>query len=247
MIDIYIYENDTALLSLFSQAIENFILIDELDMNLRLATNHPSDILDKASSSKNTCLFFLNIDLNIDMNGLILAQTIRKLQPLCFIVFITSHSEKIFMTFQYKIEALDFIIKDTYDKMRSKIHECLLDVVDKYAAANSYLLKTFVIPLDQRRIIINYNDILFFKTSKYFHKIILYAKTRTIEFPAQLKEVELQLEEPFFRCHRSYLINTTQISEVDFQTGMITMTDGQLCPISSRLKNVLKKKLEKSK
>ena len=33
MIDIYIYENDTALLSLFSQAIENFILIDELDID----------------------------------------------------------------------------------------------------------------------------------------------------------------------------------------------------------------------
>lgn len=86
-----------------------------------------------------------------------------------------------------------------------------------------------------------------FKTSKDFHKIILYARNRTIEFPAQLKEVELQLEEPFFRCHRSYLINTTQISEVDFQTGMITMADGQVCPISMRMKKILKKKLERGK
>lgn len=247
MIDIYIGEDDAVQLSLFSKYIEDFILIDELDMNLTLATDNPHDILDKASSSENNGLFFFNIDLNADMNGLILAQEIRKLQPYCFIVFITNHSEKIFMTFQYKIEALDFIVQDTYDKMKSKIHECLLHVANNYTLTNSSLLKVFVVPLKQRMLCVDYKDIFFFKISDNIHKVTMYAQKYTIEFSAQLKDVELRLKEPFFRCHRSYIINTTQISEVDFQTGMITMTNGQVCPISMRMKKILKKKLERGK
>ena len=46
------------------------------------------------------------------MNGVALAQRIRQIQPCCFIVFITSHSEMSLRTFQYKAEALDFIVKD---------------------------------------------------------------------------------------------------------------------------------------
>ncbi|MFR6242645.1 MAG: hypothetical protein ACLUJ1_14485 [Mediterraneibacter faecis] len=66
------------------------------------------------------------------MTGLILAQELRKIQPRCFIIFITSHSEMSILTFQYKVEALDFIIKDSSENIRKRIHECLMDINKKF-------------------------------------------------------------------------------------------------------------------
>lgn len=49
------------------------------------------------------------------MNGFELAQEIRKFDPRGFIIFITTHAELSYMTFTYKVEALDYIIKDDID------------------------------------------------------------------------------------------------------------------------------------
>ena len=122
MIDVYICEDDIKQLDTIKKYVQNTIIIEELDMNITLATNDPHTVLEKLQNAQNPGLFFLDIELRSDMDGLFLAQKIRKHDPRCFIIFITSHSEMSFMTFQYKVEALDFIIKDTPELINSKIH-----------------------------------------------------------------------------------------------------------------------------
>ena len=112
MIDIFICEDNTKQLNLFQTYISNFILMEGFDMRIVQATADPHQLLKEILTIENTGLFFLDIDLQSDMNGLALAQRIRQIQPRCFIVFITSHSEMSLRTFQYKAEALDFIVKD---------------------------------------------------------------------------------------------------------------------------------------
>ena len=46
----------------------------------------------KVKASQGTVIYFLDIDLNSDMNGMKLAQQIRLFAPRGFIVFITAHS-----------------------------------------------------------------------------------------------------------------------------------------------------------
>ena len=79
------------------------------------------------------------------MTGLILAQELRKIQPRCFIIFITSHSEMSILTFQYKVEALDFIIKDSSENIRKRIHECLMDINKKILTVNKNNKKVFLL------------------------------------------------------------------------------------------------------
>ncbi|MFR6242644.1 MAG: LytTR family DNA-binding domain-containing protein [Mediterraneibacter faecis] len=55
-----------------------------------------------------------------------------------------------------------------------------------------------------------------FETSENNHKIILHAKKRVVEFTGHLKSVEVQLDYRFYRCHRSYIVNTDNIKEVNF-------------------------------
>lgn len=244
MIDIYICEDNQKQLNLFKKYIENSIMIECLDMRIVLATSDPHDILREILTAGNTGLFFLDIDLKSDVNGLTLAQRIRQMQPRCFIIFITSHSEMSFLTFQYKVEALDFIIKDTSEHIKTKIHECLLDVDRKYTSLNNSINRTFIINQNDKRIVIDYNDIIFFETSNNIHKIILHANKRVIEFTGQLKDIEKQLDYRFYRCHRSYIINKDNISEVNLNNLIVHMNNGESCPVSVRLKKGLKKLIQ---
>ena len=173
----------------------NTILIEQLDMQLACASTTSGKILEQAKKSENTGVFFLDICLQSEMTGLILAQELRKIQPRCFIIFITSHSEMSILTFQYKVEALDFIIKDSSENIRKRIHECLMDI----------------------------------------------NKKRVVEFTGHLKSVEVQLDYRFYRCHRSYIVNTDNIKEVNFQKLTSYMENGEICPISVRAKTSLKK------
>lgn len=244
MIDIFICEDNKKQLNLFQKYISDFILIEGFDMQIVQATADPHVILKESQTAENTGLFFLDIDLKSDMNGLALAQRIRQIQPRCFIVFITSHSEMSFLTFQYKAEALDFIVKDSTEHIKVKIHECLLDVNSKYTSLNNSITHTFTINQNDKRIVIDYNDILFFETSSNIHKIILHAQKRVIEFTGQLKDIEQQLDYRFYRCHTSYIINKDNISDVDFKALQVHMNNGENCPISVRKKKGLKKLLQ---
>lgn len=241
MIDIFICEDNKKQLDLFTTYISNLILIEGFDMKIVQATSDPHQLLKEILTAENTGLFFLDIDLRSDMNGLTLAQRIRQIQPRCFIVFITSHSEMSFLTFQYKAEALDFIVKDSAEHIKSKIHECLLDVNSKYTSSNNNVTRTFTINQNDKRIVIDYNDIIFFETSNNIHKIILHARKRVIEFTGQLKDIEQQLDYRFYRCHTSYIINKDNITDIDFKELLVHMNNGETCPISVRKKKGLKK------
>lgn len=241
MIDIFICEDNKKQLDLFTTYISNLILIEGFDMKIVQATSDPHQLLKEILTAENTGLFFLDIDLRSDMNGLTLAQRIRQIQPRCFIVFITSHSEMSFLTFQYKAEALDFIVKDSAEHIKSKIHECLLDVNSKYTSSNNNVTRTFTINQNDKRIVIDYNDIIFFETSNNIHKIILHARKRVIEFTGQLKDIEQQLDYRFYRCHTSYIINKDNITDIDFKGLLVHMNNGETCPVSVRKKKGLKK------
>ena len=241
MIDIFICEDNKNHLTILQKYITNFILMEGLDMQIVLSTSDPHMILKELLTSKNTGLFFLDIDLKSNMNGLALAQRIRQIQPRCFIVFITSHSEMSFLTFQYKVEALDFIIKDTTEHIKTKIRECLLDVNNKYTSLNNNITRTFTIAQNDKRIAIEYNDIVFFQTSSNIHKVILHAQKRIIEFTGHLKDIEQQLDNRFYRYHTSYIINKDNIVDVDFKELIVHMNNGEICPVSVRKKKGLKK------
>ncbi len=244
MLDVYVCEDNLKQLELITDLIKKSILIEELDMQIALSTRDPHEVLKALDTAEHTGLFFLDIDLKSDMDGLTLAQRIRTIQPRCFIVFITSHSEMIFLTFQYKVEALDCIIKDTPEKMQPKIHDCLLNATEKHLAQNGPARKNFIIHYGERCMTVSYDDIYFFETSNQIHKIILHGKNKVLEFHGQLKDIEPDLDYRFYRCHRSYIVNTNMIDHVDFTEMVIYFKNGESCPIAVRMKRGLKKILK---
>jgi two-component system response regulator AgrA len=209
--------------------------MEELDMELVLDAKDPYVLLEKVKTNQDTGIYFLDIDLNSNMNGMKLAQQIRLFDPRGFIIFITAHSELSFMTFQYRVEAMDFVLKDNPAEMKVKIGECLLNAMERYTLQTNKIHKVYTIQAGGRKFSIDYDDIFFFETSSNIHKVILHAKDRQIEFCSTMKELTSTLDGNFVRCHRSFLVNKNNIKEVDEKNRIIYFANGETCLTSTRM------------
>ena len=235
MLNIFVCEDNAAQRRTIVQIIQNTMLIEELDMRLVLDTGDPYALLNKVKTSQNTGIYFLDIDLNSSINGMKLAQQIRLFDPRGFIIFITAHSELSYMTFQYRVEAMDFVLKDNPAEVKVKIRECLLHAMERYTLQTNKTHKVYTAQIGGRKISVDYDDIFFFETSSNIHKVILHAKDRQIEFSGTIKELASILNENFVRCHRSFLVNRNKIKEVDAKHRIIYFTNEETCLMSTRM------------
>ena len=81
MLNIFVCEDHSAQRQMIVQTIQNAVLIEELDMQLVLDTGDPYVLQEKLKTSQNTGIYFLDIDLGSNINGMKLAQQIRLFAP----------------------------------------------------------------------------------------------------------------------------------------------------------------------
>lgn len=240
MLKVFICEDNKEQRERFSKIVQDIILIENYDIELGLVTSDPNELINYIDNNDLSGLYFLDIDLKSEINGIELATKIRKYDPRGFIVFITTHAEMSYLTFMYKVEAMDYIIKDNYNNIRERIQQCIADAHTKYSAKSNELQKIFTIKSDDKIVNIEYRKILFFETSPTIHKVIVHAVDRQIEFYAKMKEIEGKLDDRFYRCHKSFIVNKDNIKEIDVNNRCIYMTNGEQCLISIRLMKGLK-------
>ena len=240
MLKLYICEDIEVQRNRMQQVIENMILMEELDMEFGCVSEDPHRILDTVKETGEVGIYFLDIALGADMTGLTLAQEIRKYDPRGFIIFVTTHSEMSYMTFIYKLEALDFILKDAPEELGKRVCDCILKANQRFASVNNKVHVKFSVKVNEKVFTVDYDDILFFETSPNVHKIILHCKNRQMEFLGKIKEIEKEVDGRFYRCHRSFLVNKDNIREIDFQNRVIYMVNGDECLLSSRMMKGLK-------
>jgi two-component system response regulator AgrA len=244
MIDIYICEDIQKQRELLSNYVENIITFEEYDMELKLSTDNTELLLQVVRESENIGLYFLDIDLGNGKDGLELAKEIREYDSRGFIVFVTSHSEMAKLTFQYKLEALDFIVKDDPRDVQHRIGECMEKAIHRSGHISRGEGKTVSILRGGQKIILKQDDILFIETSVNEHKLLVHTSKKTMEFSGNIKDMERELGDDFFRCHRSYLVNRKWVKELDYGKRIIYLKNGFECPISARMLSQVKRKLK---
>lgn len=235
MLNIYLCEDNEVQRNLMKDFIEKIILMEDYDLSFACATDNPHDILHMVKKQPQVGLYFLDIDLNCDMNGLVLAQEIRKYDPRGFIVFVTTHSEMSYMTFSYKVEAMDFILKDNPKELQNRIRQCISNAYTRYSSNDNPHNRNFTVQAMDKEFCIPYDDIIYFETSQTPHKLILHGVHTLIEFQEKLKNIEPTLDSRFARCHRSYLVNKNHIKEINLKERTITMSNGDVCFASAKL------------
>ncbi len=241
MLPIYVCDDDPKILKAFEQQITNHLLINEYDLKVRMSTTKPEDLL--AAVKKDSCrgIYFLDVNLGQEeMDGFQLGMELRKLDARGFIVYTTAYENFAFKTFQYHIEALDYIVKNTVENTSAHLRRCLDTIVNRLSIeATEQEKEIFTIKLIDTIKYIDISDIYYFETSAGTHRITLYTKEEKIEFLGSLQEIEKNLGTGFLRSHRSYLVNTAKISKLDTKKNQISLHNGHTCLLSRAMRKRL--------
>ncbi|HGD2891674.1 TPA: response regulator transcription factor [Streptococcus agalactiae] len=176
-------------------------------------------------------LFFLDIEIkNDEQMGLEVAKQIRQVDPYAQIVFVTTHSELMPLTFRYQVSALDYIDKGlSQEEFSQRIEEVLLyvdGICNKPLVENSFYFKS-----RYSQVQLPFNDLLYIETSSRSHRVVLYTEKDRMEFTATLGDI-LKQEPRLFQCHRSFLVSPLNIFKVDRIDRLVYFQNGTTCLVS---------------
>lgn len=169
----------------------------------------------------------MDIDLGTHLDGIDIAQQIRRDNEFAQIVFITSHQELAIKTLQRQISPLNYIVKDSQTE-KNQIQKVL----------NSCHQQTFIDRLPNQRhlsflmgsrsIRVDISTIYFIETSPTPHKLILYGENIMYEFYGKMDELTKEYHE-LLRVHKSFLINPQHIKSIDYKSRTITFPEEYSC------------------
>lgn len=233
MLKVFICEDDNNQREIFNTYVSNYLMIMNYDATLFLSTENPLDILKIDKKDIIDGLFFIDVDLNSELTGIELALEIKNISPNARIVFITSHAELSYLTFIYKVEAMDYIIKTGALDIKKRMYECIDISLQRLKKNSTNSDNKILIYSDERTISLNVEDVLFFETTDIPHKLRVYCLNRIVEFYDNIKNCE-SMSPYFLRCHKSYVVNLINISEINKPNRMSILKNGQECPISVR-------------
>lgn len=176
--------------------------------------------LTKWSSDNTYDLLFLDIQMR-HMNGMELAESIRRLDPNMEIVFVTGLKDFVFRG--YEVRALHYLLKPP------RIADCI-SVLDKAKTiVDSRKDDTFIVPVETQSVRLLMNDIFYFES--FSHYVDVYSNRGVFRYRDKLTLLETRLPKPrFFRCHRSYIVNMYHICLINRE--QLEIDNGKILPVA---------------
>ncbi len=234
--NIVICEDDEVYRSYICSVLDEHIKQRSYNTKIVLDTDNPSDVMDYIESNSVVTIYILDIKLNQTTSGFDVAEKIRMNDYLSHIIFITNYGEMMPLTYQYKLEALDYIVKGNGDRVKQKLCDAL-DFAEE-RQKNGYV-RCLNIRNKQKNFSIPFDEICYIESIKSSHKLELYYDHGMFTFYGLLKDVESQLDDRFLRCHKSIIVNKDKIIAVDKQQRILKLTPGYECVYSAKYKEML--------
>jgi len=230
MLDIIICEDNGMERSKIESIIKEEIVNLINGTNIALSTDNPKDVINYLKKNLGKCfIYFLDVELVNELNGIELAKVIRNYDSKGYIVFITSHAEFSLLTFKYKVQAFDYILKSDNKGLQSSILDCLNEAYKDYKSIDILEKEKISINLGNRIEKFPFEEIMFFETTKVNHKLCIHTIKGHFEFYGKMKDLEDELPSFFYKAHRSYLVNTTKIKSFDKTNKTIYMVNDEAC------------------
>ena len=225
MINFALCDDNMQILQKLKNSLESIFIEYDLDGCVKFATSKINDLVSFINSNTIEVLF-LDIDLNSDYNGIELAKKIRKKNKFIYIIFITAHFEYIFSA--YECKTFDFIQKPF---SKSRLESTVLRLFDDINSNTAQFIK-----LNNKYKLINQNLVNYIQ--KDGMKTIYYMNSGSIETYGSFKNIMNSLPANFIRCHKSFIANMDNISNIDFRCNTIYFKNSQLsqCYIGPKYK-----------
>lgn len=163
-------------------------------------------------------ILLLDIEMGA-MDGVSLARRIRQENELVQIVFITGFPD--FMAEGYEVSALHYLIKPVGK-------EKLFAVLDKAAANLGKKEKQLAISFDRQTELVPLSKITYIEAQKQY--VVIHTDGQEYRMKASLAETEKELDEYFFKCQRSFIVNLRHVLRIN--NDFVVLKNGAEVPIS---------------
>lgn len=226
MLDFVLCDDNFNVLNKLEKMLESIFISKDLDAQIVLSTTKPDEVVNYVRN--NTIhVVILDIDLKSKVSGLDLANMIRKKDKNVYIIFTTAHLEYGLMAYKYK--TFDYLPKPvTKERLEDTIIRLFEDVNGDCAK---------FVRLDNNKTIIKQDGIQYIQ--KDGMKVIFHTDTRDYETYSSFKKILPQLPKHFIQCHKSYIVNTEKITDVESSNNIVYFNNnpGLKCYIGPKYKN----------
>lgn len=240
---IFICEDENEVLKRIERVIKNYIMINDLSIEIITSSTNPLNILEESSKHGIANSYFLDIDLGENaMTGIDLGKKIRDIDPFAKLIYITSFDNMQVRILNEMIAPLAYIIKNSSD-MNENIRKVLTKAYEQYIKStrlNSNIGKV-PIKVGLKQEFYDISELLYFEALEG-HKIRLnLVNDKEITFFGKISNLEI-LHPSIYICHRSYAINLENIDKLDSET--IIFKDGTSIYLSSKTIRRIKKEIK---
>ena len=216
MINIAICDDEQAILNNIEKLVTDFFHSQNLESKIFLFSSG-EELL---GSGKDIDILFLDIQMK-QLNGIETARKIRSKGYKGFLIFITVLKEMVFQSFE--VQPFDYLLKPIkYDDFQKTMERLLLSM--KSADKENLLIQR-----GSESSIVSFGEIIFCEIID--RKVYLHLKSaEVIDYYDRIENLEKKLDNRFFRCHRSYLINLQYL--ISYKNGFAHMVENHQIPVS---------------
>lgn len=226
MLNFIICDDNIHMINKLSLLFEKAFMQNDFDAKIVLKTQNCKDILSFMSSNM-VNVVVLDIEFkNSNLNGLDIANEIRKINKDCYIIFITSHFEYLMKAYDYKTFAYLFKNSLSVDSLSETLTRLFDDI---YGNTKKFL------KIDNKGTFIDLNDIQFIE--KCGMKLIYHTLHGCFDTYNSFARIENTLPQSFVRCHKSFIANINNIVNVSLSDNSIVFKNGDICYIGPKYKN----------
>ena len=224
MLSFVLCDDNCGAIDKLSKMLNSIIISHDLKAQITYTTNNPNDLL-KYLKDNPTDVLLLDIDLKSSTSGLQIAEQIRSVDKNIYIIFVTGHFE--FGMVAYKYKTFDFLQKPL---TKERFEETILRLYSDIFGSTARYIR-----LDNDKTVIKENSIRFIK--KEGMKVIFHTDTRDYETYSSFNKISGMLPNNFVRCHKSYIVNVSKITDIDLSENEISFTNNDKCYIGPKYKN----------
>ena len=224
MLNFVICDDNPNILDKLSKMLESIFINNKIDAEIGLKSLTAYDVINYVEHNKVDVLI-LDINLKSETSGCDIANIVRKKNKDVYIIFTTGHLEYALMAYKYK--TFDYLPKPIVDE---RLEETILRLMDDIKYSPTKFIK-----LNNDKTIINQDEINYIK--KDGMKLVFCTNTRTYETYSSFTKIEGCLPDNFVRCHKSYMVNVKNISDIDSNKNTILFSPNDSCSIGAKYKN----------
>ncbi len=163
-------------------------------------------------------ILLLDIEMG-GMDGVSLARAIREENERVQIVFITGFPD--FMAEGYDVSALHYLMKPV-------AQEKLFTVLDKACSNLKISEKQLAISFDRQTDLVPLSKITYVEAQKQY--VLIHTDAREYRMKATLADTAKELDEYFFQCQRSFIVNLRHVLRI--HNDSVVLKNGAEVPIS---------------